>query len=155
MQFKSAEIKDGKRIPTRFTADGINISPSFKWKNEPKYTQSFSIIVDDPDAVSVTGTVSTHFAAVNIPSDIHKLSANQDFSEILHAFVLPNDTGDVGWHGPNPPPSKHSHRYFFNLYALSIPEIPLKLLRKKLTADIFENEYKKYILASAHFVGKY
>ncbi len=40
----------------------------------------------------------------------------------------PNDFGDTGWDGPQPPKGDNPHRYFFRLYAvrqpLDLPEVP-------------------------------
>jgi len=37
-------------IPSKFTCDGDNISPSLKWQGAPSSTKSFVLIMDDPDA---------------------------------------------------------------------------------------------------------
>jgi Raf kinase inhibitor-like YbhB/YbcL family protein len=153
-QFKSPNIRNGGYIPIEFTCDGSNISPILEWSNPPHGTRSFVIIVDDPDAIPVVGHVVTHFAVINIDPNLRRLGENQDFFEITPAMTLQNDHGSVGWMGPCPPKKDQPHSYYFTLYALSIPNIQITI-KTKLTADIFENYFKQFILGQASFVGRY
>src|SRR5271165_2057468 len=49
-------------IPVDYTCDGVDKSPQISWSAPPAGTQTFAIIVDDPDA---PGGTFTHFAAYN------------------------------------------------------------------------------------------
>ena len=42
-------LPPGGTIPTQFTCSGENISPALAWSQPPADTQSFVLIVDDPD----------------------------------------------------------------------------------------------------------
>ena len=48
----SSAFKDGEMIPSKYTCDGINISPPIHWQTEVKGIKSFALIADDPDAPS-------------------------------------------------------------------------------------------------------
>ncbi len=54
-------------IPSIYTCDGVDISPDLKWGNFPPETQSFVVIMDDPDAP--LGTL-TDWIEYDIPPDI-------------------------------------------------------------------------------------
>ena len=54
----SPAFGQGEDIPKRYTADGENRSPAFKWSGVPDGTKSFLLVCDDPDApdeCSMTG----------------------------------------------------------------------------------------------------
>ena len=46
----SNAFNTGESIPSTYTCDGKDTSPALAWKNAPATTQSFALIVDDPDA---------------------------------------------------------------------------------------------------------
>src|SRR5262245_47936887 len=47
----SPSFDHAQRIPDRFTAFGKNDLPELKWSDVPRGTQSFVVIVEDPDAL--------------------------------------------------------------------------------------------------------
>ena len=47
---KSNSFENNGYIPSKYSYHNSNISPELHWTNFPKKTQSFAIIVDDPDA---------------------------------------------------------------------------------------------------------
>ena len=62
----SPAFQEGGTIPTKYTCQGQDVSPALQWSEPPVVTQSFALIVDDPDA---PGGVFTHWVLFNIPSD--------------------------------------------------------------------------------------
>jgi Raf kinase inhibitor-like YbhB/YbcL family protein len=140
-------------VPSQFTCDGININPPLSWTKVPSGTESFVIIVDDPDAIPVTGFVFTHFAVVNLPKTLRELSAGQDFSLIPEAQVLINDSHTIGWYGPCPPP-RSTHRYRFTIYAINKSYLPIGYT-EKLTKEIFEKRFGDFILGNGGFIASY
>src|SRR6185436_14817999 len=42
-------------IPERYACHGEELSPPLVWSNPPAGTQSFALIMEDPDAVKVVG----------------------------------------------------------------------------------------------------
>lgn len=101
-------------IPMKYSCDGDDISPPLQWSESPPGTQSFALIVDDPDA---RGTWD-HWLIFNIPAGTLALPEG-----IPTKGDLPdgskqglNSWRKLGYGGPCPPGGPH--RYFFKLYAL-------------------------------------
>jgi Raf kinase inhibitor-like YbhB/YbcL family protein len=116
LNLQSPAFTDGFPIPVDYTGDGANVSPPLRWADPPAGTQSFALIVDDPDAPRGT---FTHWVLFNLPAGARELAP-----DVRPDFTLPdgtrqglNDFGRVGYGGPAPPPGP-AHRYFFKLYAL-------------------------------------
>ncbi len=107
----SPSFEDGGPIPSQHTCDGQDVSPALSWYGAPEETQSFALIVDDPNA---RGFI--HWVAVNIPG-----GASGELHESIHPDADPlqgrNDFGRTGYGGPCPPSGVHNYR--FTLYALS------------------------------------
>ena len=61
----STAFKHEQIIPTRFTCDGKDYSPEFKFENAPQGTMSFAIIMDDPDAPPGTWV---HWVLYDLPA---------------------------------------------------------------------------------------
>ncbi len=49
-QIATPAFSAGETIPKKFTCDGPDVSPQLNWKEAPVGTQSFALIMDDPDA---------------------------------------------------------------------------------------------------------
>lgn len=60
----SPVFADGQPIPQKYTRFGENLFPPLKWTGTPEATQSFALIVEDPDAVS---GLFRHCSIINIP----------------------------------------------------------------------------------------
>jgi hypothetical protein len=72
MQLTSDAFAEGASIPAEHTCDGADISPPLAWDGVPDGTQSFALIVDDPDA---RGFV--HWVLTNIPGEARELPAGE------------------------------------------------------------------------------
>lgn len=46
----STAFRNADKIPSTYTCDGRDVSPPLSWSEPPLGTQSFALIVDDPDA---------------------------------------------------------------------------------------------------------
>ncbi len=110
---------EGGAIPSSYTCEGTDRSPTLAWIGVPPGTQSLALIVDDPDAPDPRAPKMTyvHWVLYNLPADAHGLP------EAVAAAQLPpgtregrNDWKRTGYGGPCPPIGRH--RYFFKLYAL-------------------------------------
>ena len=110
MQLTSDGFDDGGSIPSQYTCDGADTSPSLAWTDVPDGTASFALIVDDPDAGGFV-----HWVLTDIPGDARELPEGEGDSIGMPG---PNDFGRTGWGGPCPP---GEHRYAFTLYALPGP----------------------------------
>lgn len=148
LKFTTTSFSIGDYIPSKYTCDGIDISPALKWENVPQGTKSFVIIMDDPDAP--VGTWD-HWVVYNIPPNVTKLPEGVDISSI---GAIPGKNSwpsdNLRYRGPCPPPGK-PHRYFFKLYAVDIPTDFEKGLTKKEVLKKIEG----HILDSAEFYGLY
>jgi Raf kinase inhibitor-like YbhB/YbcL family protein len=109
---------DGESIPTRFTCDGDDVSPALTWQGAPDGTQSFALIMDDPDA---PGGTYTHWVIYNIKPQAGGLAEGVEKTERPTngegGVQARNDFGDNGYGGPCPP-GGNPHHYNFRLYAL-------------------------------------
>lgn len=132
-------------IPEEYSCKGINIAPQIEWVNPPQNTQSFAIIMDDPDAPMGTWT---HWVVFNIPSTVKELQKNQQ-SLPENAKYGKNSWNEDKYGGPCPPSG--THRYFFKLYALdSTINLPTGTTKVAL-----ENAMQGHILEQAVLMGKF
>ena len=117
MQLTSSAFRQGEPIPDRFTCEGGDTSPEFAWEGAPQETQSFVLILHDPDAPRANGF--THWVAYNIPANVTKLPENAPKQGRIDGLGMQgkNDGGRLGYVGPCPPSG--THRYFARLYALN------------------------------------
>jgi Raf kinase inhibitor-like YbhB/YbcL family protein len=123
----NARIKD-EQVFNGFGCTGKNISPTLEWKNAPKGTKSYALLVHDPDAPT-GGSGWWHWLVVNIPADVTKLPAGAggaDGSAVPKGAQQVNtDFGAPGWGGPCPPAGDKPHRYNFTVYALKVDKLDL------------------------------
>lgn len=148
-ELKSSSFTSGGNIPRQFTCEGTDISPALSWTEPPAGTQSFALIMDDPDAP--IGTF-VHWVVYNLPAATRQLPERLPGNEELQGGSSQgrNDFPKTGYGGPCPPPGK-AHRYFFKLYALDT-KLDLKAGARK--RDV-EQAMKGHILAEAQLMGRY
>jgi Raf kinase inhibitor-like YbhB/YbcL family protein len=136
-------------IPKKFTCDGPDVSPPLAWSGAPPGTQSFALIMDDPDAPVGTWV---HWVLYDLPANAKELAEGVAKQEQLSngARQGRNDFRKIGYGGPCPPPGK-PHRYFFKLYALD-KKLDLKAGASKAEA---ESAMKGHILAQGELMGRF
>src|SRR5690348_5309852 len=54
LNLTSDAFQNGQPIPTQFTCDGADETPTLSWGEPPQGTKSFALVIDDPDATSGT-----------------------------------------------------------------------------------------------------
>ena len=150
MDLTSEAFKSGDKIPERYTCNGQDNSPPLMWRNIPDNTESFVIIMDDPDAAK---GVFTHWVLYNIPPDIDTLEENFTLIEHpdWHAAQGRNSFGKSSYGGPCPPPLLQEHRYYFRLYAL---DTRLNM-GPGATRDQVMDEMEGHILDSSELMGRF
>ena len=116
LNVSSSAFEEGSRIPIKYSCQGEDVSPALRWDKPPRGTQSFALIMDDPDA---PGGIFTHWVLFNIPSATRQLPEAVSTTTQLSDGSLQgkNDFGKIGYGGPCPPPG-HAHRYQFTIYGL-------------------------------------
>ncbi|HET8668808.1 MAG TPA: YbhB/YbcL family Raf kinase inhibitor-like protein [Terriglobales bacterium] len=137
------------KIPASFTCDGENISPELSWRDAPDQTQSFVLLMHDPDAPRAGGF--THWVLYNIPASVAALEPNVTKEERLVGIGVQgkNDSGKIGYMGPCPPSG--THRYFVRLYALDI-ELNLK---PGASTEQVQKAMRGHVLDQAELMGRY
>lgn len=116
----SKKFADGGTIPDLYTCDGSNISPPLEIRNVPAGTQSFVLIVDDPDA---PGSTFVHWVLYDIPATHAIFRPN--FQPGKYGVSGTNDAAQLGYFGACSPPGDDPHHYSFRLYALDIATLGL------------------------------
>jgi Raf kinase inhibitor-like YbhB/YbcL family protein len=149
LSVQSSSFNEGDVIPTQYTCDGLNISPPLLWIYPPEGTESFVIIMDDPDAP--TG-VFTHWILFNLPRDIVELPEGLPPQEVLENGGVHgvNGIGQLGYFGPCPLLGP-SHTYRFHLYAL---DIILSLESGASKQDVLQ-AIEGHILSETELTGEY
>jgi hypothetical protein len=137
----------GGTIPEVFTCEGDNLSPALAWAGEPEGTQSFALIMDDPDAPAGTWN---HWLLWDIPAGVH--SVPQRYRAANPVLSGTNDFGKNGYGGPCPPRGHGAHRYFFRLYALDTPTLGVSAgaHRKEL-----ERALRRHRFGVAEYMGRF
>jgi Raf kinase inhibitor-like YbhB/YbcL family protein len=121
MALTSSSFQDGAIIPDKYTqASPSPVSPELSWTAVPDGTQSFALIVDDPDtALQHTTNEVLHWAAFNIPANKTSLPEGVPNEATLpDGTIQPLNTArKPGFLGPGAPCCVY-HHYTFQLYAL-------------------------------------
>jgi len=149
LALSSPAFQAGENIPVKYTCDGQNISPPLTWGDGPQGTQSFALIMDDPDA---PGGVFTHWLLFNLPADSRELPEGvpHDNELVSGARQGKNSFNEIGYGGPCPP-SGPAHHYRFSLYAL---DKHLELAAGASRQQVLD-ALTGHILASGLLIGMY
>ncbi len=148
----SPAFEQNGAIPRKYTAEGENVSPPLEWAAPPAGTQSFALIVDDPDAPDPRAPQRTwvHWVLYNIPAETRGLTIDATRHGLpAGARSGMNDWKRTGYGGPSPPVGRH--RYFHKLYALGLV---LPDLEHPTKARLL-NAMKGHVLAEAQLIGTY
>jgi Raf kinase inhibitor-like YbhB/YbcL family protein len=149
LKLKSSDFASGAMIPKQFTCDGADSSPALEWSDPPGGTQSFALIVDDPDAPVGTWV---HWVVFDLPANLRALARSVPRKEEMGDGSRQgrNDFGKIGYGGPCPPAGA-AHRYFFKIYAL---DTKLNLKPGATKADV-ERAKQGHVLAEGEWMGRY
>ena len=106
----SPDFEEGGVIPTRFTCEGIGLSPALLWAGVPADAVALAVIVSDPDA---PGGTFLHWLVTELePMDgsFGRGVAPRGGRE------WPNSIEEAKWCPPCPPSG--THRYTFSVHVL-------------------------------------
>ena len=150
LELISDAFVNGQSIPAKYACTGRNISHALSWSEPPVGTQSFALIMDDPDAPMGTWV---HWVLFNIPADMRDLQEdlpvtgkNIDPNAI---FVGKNSSSNIRYDGPCPPSG--THRYYLKLYALNTT---ISLLPGATKEQVLK-EMEGHILAQGELMGTF
>jgi Raf kinase inhibitor-like YbhB/YbcL family protein len=149
LNVQSPDFASGALIPTKFSGDGKDISPSLNWTKPPAQTKSFAVTCTDPDAPRGTWW---HWIIFNLAPETLQLKEGQGKGSSLAGGVSQgtNDFGNTGYNGPAPPKGP-IHHYHFTVYALDTT-LALKpaCSKAELTAAL-----NGHVLASGEYIGTF
>ena len=116
----STAWEDGGVIPDKYTQKGgqMGPSPELKWSQVPMGTQSFVLLLHDPEPVLQKGSKMdiTHWLIWNIPATSTGLPEGVPQGELPDGSRQVSLRGN-GYMGPGAGPGPY-HHYTFELYAL-------------------------------------
>ena len=155
----SSAWEDGGVIPDKYTqaAGATSPSPELKWSQVPMGTQSFVLLMHDPEPVLQKGSKMdiTHWLVWNIPGTSTGLPEN------VPAGELPDGTRQVslrsnGYMGPGAGPGPY-HHYTFELYALDTKlDIPVPQPAQAAdTRTAIVNAMDGHVLGKAVLVARF
>ncbi|WP_295457771.1 YbhB/YbcL family Raf kinase inhibitor-like protein [uncultured Thiodictyon sp.] len=130
---ESPDIKPDGRIKLEQVFDGFgctgnNISPGLSWRDPPRDTKSFALLVHDPDAPT-GGSGWWHWVVINIPATTNALPAGAGKADgsamVAGATQVTTDFSSVGWGGPCPPVGDKAHHYIFTVHALKTEKLDI------------------------------
>ena len=111
-------FEDGGIIPAKYVGQ-MGVSPELKWTQVPMGTQSFVLLMHDPDVALQRGTGDVlHWLIWDIPGTATGLPEG-----VMPAADLPDGSHQVslrssGYMGPGAPATGPYHHYTFELFAL-------------------------------------
>ena len=112
--------EDGGVIPNKYTmaAGTAAVSPALKWSQVPAGTQSFALLMHDPEPVLQKGSKMdiTHWLIWNIPGTSTGLPEGVMQGDLPDGSKQQSLRGQ-GYMGPGAPAGPY-HHYTFTLYAL-------------------------------------
>lgn len=142
MKLSSSVFENEGAIPSEYTCDGADVSPSLTFSGIPENTKSLALIMDDPDAPMGTWV---HWLIWNIPPNITGFSKGENITYPQGK----NDFGKLDYGGPCPPSG--THRYFFKLYALDT----MLELKEGANKKLLESAMSGHIIEETMLIGTY
>ncbi|MFD2648907.1 YbhB/YbcL family Raf kinase inhibitor-like protein [Devosia albogilva] len=154
LDVSSASFEQDGMIPLEHAAEGHNASPPLEWGDAPEGTQSFVVIVDDPDAAEPKPFV--HWVLFDVPGTATGIREGLGTDPVLQepegAKQGVNSRGQIGYMGPRPPLGDPAHHYHFQVFALDIAELPVEPGAKREDALA---AMEGHVLAKGEVVGLY
>jgi Raf kinase inhibitor-like YbhB/YbcL family protein len=149
-------FEDGAVIPAKYVGQ-MGVSPDLKWTQVPPGTQSFVLLMHDPEPVLNRGLMDvTHWLVWNIPATATGLqegfAAAPEASDGTRQVSLRSN----GYMGPGAPPGPY-HHYTFELYALDTRlEVPTATPQQAAaTRTAVVSAMDGHILGKAIIVGRF
>lgn len=183
MKVTVEDIAHGAPIPKKYalcqptddgkSKGGENTRPAIRWSGAPAATQSYAVVITDPDVpadftdagkdgkvvkADAKRQLFYHWALADIPASAREIPGGPSYqapemgvaaSGSLEKYV----DNPTQYGGPCPPwNDERVHQYHFTVYALNVATLPLP---KDPTAAHVEAAAKKHAIASARVTGTY
>jgi Raf kinase inhibitor-like YbhB/YbcL family protein len=150
----AAEFDEGQSIPVAHSADGDNASPQLEWSGAPEETESFVVIMDDPDAKEPKPFV--HWIVYDLPASLASLREGLPTDPVLtdpkDAKQGTNSRGASGYFGPKPPVEDPAHNYHFQVFALDVASLGLDPGTKR---EEVLKAMEGHVVAKGEIIGKF
>lgn len=143
LEVTSPLFTDGAELPRLGTVDGAGKPLPIAWTAEPAETQSFVLVVEDPDAPLAEPFV--HWLVYDIPPAAHAVTDGAPFVQGKSSLM------QVGFTPAAPPPGHGVHHYHFQVFAL---DAPLGLAEGAGRSEVLE-AMDGHVLAWGDLVGTY
>lgn len=154
LMFADASFSLGEAIPDKYSCKVPDQrSPYLRWRESTSKASSYTLIMDDPDAVPVAGKVWNHWLLYNIPAGVTEISEGLDKNGPWPKGTFSGTTsfGDTAYGGPCPPVGQ-KHTYVFTLYGLDVKDLGLP--RAANVAEV-RTAMKGHIIDSAVYKGTF
>jgi len=153
----TTSFEDGGIIPAKFVGP-MGVSPALAWTQVPAGTQSFVLLMHDPDVAQQRSTRDVlHWLVWNIPGTATGLAEG-----LPQGAELPDGTRQVslranGYMGPAAPATAPLHHYTFELFALDAKlEVPAATPQTAAAArEAVMKAIDGHALGKAVLVGRY
>jgi hypothetical protein len=143
-----ANAGTGTSLRGPWDCGGQNISPALSWTHAPAGTQSFAVLMDDPDAASGRG--GNHWIMYDIPAAASAVARGD--ADKPGKFVSGNSGNGLAYHGACAEPGAKAHHFIFMVYAL---DIGMGKLKGGLTKAELVREMQGHNLAEASLMARY
>jgi len=154
MALSSPDFQDGGIIPDKFTqADPMPVSPRLEWTNVPAGTESFVLIMHDPDNALNKGTDDVlHWMMFNIPGTARSLAGGLPLdAKLPDGTIQAKGIRNVGYMCPGNAAINPYHHYTLELYAL---DAKLTLGPEATRADVMK-AMEGHTTGKAVLVGRF
>jgi Raf kinase inhibitor-like YbhB/YbcL family protein len=138
----------GTSLRGPWACGGQNVSPALAWTHAPAQTQSFAVVMDDPDAASGRG--GNHWIMYDIPASATAVARGD--ADKPGKFVSGNSGNKEAYHGACAEPGAKAHHFIFLVYAL---DIAVGTLKPGLTKAEFMQQVQDHRLAEASIMARY
>ncbi|GAA3973736.1 YbhB/YbcL family Raf kinase inhibitor-like protein [Thermobifida alba] len=110
----SPMLREGEKLPDRYTCGGEGMSPPLRWSGLPAATESLALVVDD---VRESGAATVHWVVYGLDPDNPELPEG--------TVPIPAQQGmnsfETAGYEPLCPGKDDEHEFRFTVYALSEP----------------------------------
>ena len=157
MRMTTTSFEDGGILPAKYVG-AMGVSPALSWTNVPMGTQSFVLLLHDPDVAQQRSTRDVlHWLMWNIPGTSTGLAEG-----VPAGAELPDGSRQVsnrasGYMGPAAPANAPYHHYTFELFALDAKlEVPAATPQEAaMTREAVMKAIDGHALGKAVLVGRF